>query len=139
MASFDWDNNVCFVCGSDVAGLHLKFSGDTNGVQAQTRIEPPYQGFIGLVHGGILAGIVDDAMWHVIHQQADDFPVTAELTIRYHVPCPIGEALTVKATLLSYRRRLMVAQATITNPDGATAVSARGRFMPLPEGARSSA
>lgn len=131
MADFDWENNVCFVCGSDVPGLHLQFSGDATAVQALAVIESPYQGFKGLVHGGILAGMADDAMWHVIHQQADDFPVTAELKVRYHSPARIGERLTVRGELVSYRRRLMVARATITNPSGLVLVEADGRFMPL--------
>lgn len=132
MPSFDWDNNVCFVCGTDVAGLHLKFSGDAREVRAHTVITLPYQGFAGMVHGGILAGIVDDAMWHVIHQQQNDFPVTAELTVRYRSVARIGERLTVTGRLISYRRRLMVAQAVIENEAGQIVVTAEGRFMPRP-------
>ena len=132
MPSFDWDNNVCFVCGSDVPGLHLKFSGDAGEVAATTVIRPPYQGFSGMVHGGILAGMVDDAMWHVIHQQKDDFPVTAEWTVRYRAIARIGERLTVRGRLISYRQRMMVAEAVIENEAGDTVVTAEGRFMPLP-------
>ncbi len=133
MASFTWDDNVCFVCGSDVPGLHMAFSGDAQEVRAEAVIEPPYQGFRGVVHGGVLAGIVDDAMWHAIHQQHGDFPVTAELTIRYHKPARIAEPLTVVGRLVSYRRRLMVAEAVIENHQGETVVSAEGRFMPIPK------
>jgi len=114
-----------------VAGLHVRFAGDSMGVLAETIINRPYQGFEGLVHGGILAGLLDDAMWHVIHQQHDDFPVTAELTVRYRRPVRIGERLTVRADLLSYRPRLMVARAEITNIDGVILVTAQGRFMPV--------
>ncbi|PSR21758.1 MAG: PaaI family thioesterase [Sulfobacillus acidophilus] len=85
-----------------------------------------------MVHGGILAGIVDDAMWHVIHQQQNDFPVTAELTVRYRSVARIGERLTVTGRLISYRRRLMVAQAVIENEAGQIVVTAEGRFMPRP-------
>ncbi|NMP22280.1 PaaI family thioesterase [Sulfobacillus harzensis] len=131
MASFDWDNNVCFVCGSDVPGLHLKFSGDSQEVRASAVINPPYQGFEGVVHGGILAGIVDDAMWHVIHQHDETlYPMTAELKVRYHAPARIGERLTVVGHLISFRRRLMVAEAVIEDADGGRLVSAEGRFMP---------
>lgn len=132
MASFDWDNNVCFVCGETGPGLHLKFEGDASGVWATTAVFAPYQGFEGIVHGGILAGMVDDAMWHVIHQQDDAFPVTAELTVRYHLPAKIGETLTLRGEIVSYRRRLMVARATIHNAQEALVVSAEGRFMPRP-------
>lgn len=106
------------------------FSGDQQEVQASTVIHPPYQGFDGVVHGGILAGIVDDAMWHAIHQQKDVFPMTAELKVRYHVPAKIGDALTVKAHVTLFRPRLMAAEATIYNSEGAVVVTAEGRFMP---------
>jgi len=131
VAAFDWDSNACFVCGSSVPGLHVRFAGDTSAVVAETTIGAPYQGFEGLVHGGILAGLVDDAMWHVIHQQHEDFPVTAELTVRYRRPVHIGERLTVRGELVSYRPRLMVAKAEVTNADGAVLVTAQGRFMPV--------
>lgn len=130
MASFDWADNACFVCGANGSGLHLRFSGDASEVRSTGVIDPPYQGFHGVVHGGILAGMVDDAMWHVIHQQEDAFPMTAELKIRYLAPAPIGEPLTVRAHLISYRRRLMVAEATIENAAGEALVTAEGRFMP---------
>lgn len=132
MASFTWDDNVCFVCGSEVPGLHLAFSGDAQEVCAEAVIEPSYQGFRGVVHGGILAGIVDDAMWHVIHQQDGDFPMTAELKVRYLAPVKIGERLVVRGRMVRYRRRLMVAEAVIENHAGDVLVSAEGRFMPPP-------
>jgi acyl-coenzyme A thioesterase PaaI-like protein len=93
-------------------------------------IAPPYQGFRGVVHGGILAGLVDDAMWHVIHQQDNAFPMTAELTVRYLAPVPIGEPLIIEGHLRSYRPRLMVAEATVANGRGDVLVRAEGRFMP---------
>ncbi len=111
----------------------MKFSGDADEVRATTVVQPPYQGFSGVVHGGILAGIVDDAMWHVIHQHEEVFPMTAELKVRYHQPARIGEELTVRSHLVSFRRRLMVAEATIHRVDGTLVVSAEGRFMPPPK------
>ena len=113
-------------------GLHVQFHGDAQEVMATTIVNAPYEGFEGIVHGGILAGIVDDAMWHVIHQQDNDFPVTAELKIRYHQPARIGETLTVRGQIVSYSRRLMTAKATIENSQGELVAKAEGRFMPLP-------
>jgi acyl-coenzyme A thioesterase PaaI-like protein len=130
LAAFDWPDNVCFVCGSGGSGLQVRFSGDASGVRAETVIAPPYQGFRGVVHGGILAGLVDDAMWHVIHQQDNAFPMTAELTVRYLAPVPIGEPLIIEGHLRSYRPRLMVAEATVANGRGDVLVRAEGRFMP---------
>lgn len=129
MADFDWENNVCFVCGSDVRGLHWRFSGDASQVRAQGSVPEPYQGFQGVVHGGILAGILDDAMWHVIHQKDDLYPMTAELTVRYLQPVAINQPLVVTGQIISYRRRLMEAEASITDESGQILVRARGRFM----------
>ncbi|MCY0880278.1 MAG: PaaI family thioesterase [Firmicutes bacterium] len=130
MAAFDWPDNVCFVCGSQGSGLQVRFSGNRDGVRAETVIGAPYQGFRGVVHGGILAGLVDDAMWHVIHQQDNAFPMTAELTVRYLAPVAIGEPLVIEGRLVSYRPRLMVAEATVANQQGEVLVRAEGRFMP---------
>jgi uncharacterized protein (TIGR00369 family) len=139
VAAFDWDSNVCFVCGSAGDGLHVRFGGNADQVQADVVVPSPYQGFGGMVHGGILAGICDDAMWHVIHQQHDDYPVTAELTVRYHKPVRVDQPLRIVGEMVSYRRRLMVARAVIFDGSGEKVVSAEGRFMPVREDPSSSA
>ena len=49
-----------------------------------------FQGYPGVVHGGIIASMMDEVMGRVFMGGAiDRFMVTAELKIRYRKPVPI--------------------------------------------------
>ena len=55
-------DGICFGCGSaHPRGLHIKSYWDTDGVQmiCHFKPEPDYQGWPGLVYGGLLAMLVD--------------------------------------------------------------------------------
>lgn len=137
MAQIDWQDNQCFVCGGrSPHGLHVAFDGDQEGVHAESAISGDWQGYLGLVHGGILAGLADDAMWHAIYHQSQTSTLTAELKIRYKKPVKIDEPLQIEAQVVSSRRRLTVAKASITQA-GQLVLAAEGRFMPEPESGES--
>jgi len=126
---FDWEDNVCFVCGAKAPGLQVTFHADDRGVWAETAVQPPYQGFSGYVHGGILAGLLDDAMWHAVHQAHHVWPLTAELTVRYHRPVGIGQTVRIHGWLTAVKRRILEAEAVVSTLDGERLASAHGRFM----------
>lgn len=130
MAQLDWENNRCFVCGSaNPDGLHIIFDGDEHGVVGRITISDKWQGFSEMVHGGILAGIMDDALWHAIYHKQREVTVTAELTIRYLRPVPTNKELTVTAQTVKVTPRLTSAEATI-NLGKDVLVRGSGRFMP---------
>lgn len=132
MAVLSWENNRCFVCGPDSpVGLRVHFDGDRDGVVARCTVDPRWQGFEGIVHGGIIAGLVDDAMWHAIYHHGSVNTMTAELSVRYQKPVPIGELLHIAGRVTQFTRRLVVATATIVlESGGPVLVEAVGRFMP---------
>lgn len=134
MVIFNADDNRCIICGPNVpTGLKVAFENDGQGVRAEITVPDPWQGFTGLVHGGILAGLLDDAMWHAIYQHGNFCTMTAELTVRYHNPVPLKTPLIVRGQVLAVDRRLTRAKAHIES-QGQILVSATGRFMP-PKGA----
>jgi len=123
----------CFVCGElNPAGLRLRFQ--TDGRTATTRFIPQvaHVGFKGVVHGGIIATVLDEVMVWACAVQAHKFAVCAELTVRYLNPVKPGRELVVTGELTANRKgRLFEARATAQAVDGTEIAVAHGKYFPI--------
>ncbi|MHC1784784.1 MAG: PaaI family thioesterase [Anaerolineaceae bacterium] len=89
----------CFVCGvENLYGLKMKFYEDEDdGIYSEMVIPERFQGYPGVVHGGIIASMLDEVSGRAFMTGDDhQFFVTAELKIRYRKPVPIGQILILK-------------------------------------------
>ena len=121
---------MCFGCSpANAAGLRLRFFRDGNGVLCETEIPPAYQGALGVVHGGIQAVLLDEVSCAAAFFTASSYVVTGELTIRYRRPCPVGEPLRVRATVMADEGRYLTVRADIRARAAADVLSsAEGKF-----------
>jgi uncharacterized protein (TIGR00369 family) len=108
----------CFGCGQDnEGGLKLVFIKEPGKAFSDFVLDNKFQGYQKMVHGGIIATIMDEAMVHAA--MADGFfPVTAEMTIRYIKPVYVEQELTVKGWLAEKGSRKLEARAQLL--DGKT-------------------
>ena len=123
------DDAYCFVCGQDnPQGLKLKWTTDHQ--QTKTVFTPTkhHQGWKNIVHGGILATVLDEAMTRLAWQMFGG-AVTAEMTIRYLKPAVVGEKLTVKATIDNPANRLLRASAELRNAKDQLVAAAEGKIL----------
>jgi len=119
----------CFACGPEnPIGLRLRFARDGGRVRAEFTPGPQYQGYEGVVHGGIIAAALDDAMANLFHMQGQE-TVTARLEVRYRREAPIGVRLIVTAGLVRERGRVFSAEASLELPDGTCLAEGRGTFV----------
>ncbi len=81
-----------------------------------------YVGAPGWVHGGALASVFDQIMGFVLILQGTPC-VTAELTVRYHVPTPSHKPLRLKAYAESEEGRNVAIKATCHDGDVHTATA----------------
>lgn len=99
----------CFVCGPDNAtGLQAVFTCDKELKKSFCRltIEEPFQGWHSIVHGGIIASLLDEACIYAGRALADTL-VTAELSVRYRKPVPVGQEIIVSGEVLEQRRKIL--------------------------------
>lgn len=102
-------DDACFVCGRENShGLNITFSTDAKKqtAEAETFIKDRFQGWQGIVHGGIIAALLDEAAIYACRALSLE-AVTAELTIRYRKPVPTGQQLRVCAEVIDCRRRVV--------------------------------
>lgn len=123
------DNNICFGCSPDnPIGLKMVFEQDGEVCRSRYTTGPEHQSWNDVVHGGLLATMMDEAMgkWLWEHGIA---AMTAEMTIRYSAVVPVEVTLTIESYLVSQKRKLIEMAASITLPDGTVAVRGKAKFL----------
>lgn len=128
----------CFVCGvENPLGLKVRF--DDNGVdtvQARYTVDEMYQSYPGVVHGGVVAALLDEAAGRTTMIAAPNrFMFTGKLTIKYRQPIPVETELLLVGTLLKSRSRTAQAHSEIRLPDGTIAAEADVTMVGAPDGA----
>lgn len=124
----------CFVCGRHNArGLQLRFRHQEGEVRTQCVLDRSFNGFTDRAHGGIAATLLDEAMGWATVLAGERFTYTAELNLRYLQPVPVGVELEITAKTVRTTRRLLFAEGRIALLDGATLVTATGKFVPTGE------
>lgn len=126
----------CFVCGvENGSGLHLQFKEVSPGeVIAQKMIPEQYAGYPGVVHGGIIAAMLDEVAGRALMQgEPTRFMFTAKLSIRYRKPVPIGELLSLKGHAGKDFGRVAEASGEIYSTDGILLAEAEGVYVNVPD------
>jgi acyl-coenzyme A thioesterase PaaI-like protein len=109
------DNRRCFVCGREnPAGLQADFTVDAESRSIRGRFTPlpVHEGWEGIVHGGIIAALMDEAMIKLSAYLGAP-AVSAEITVKFKAPAAPGEALVITARITSENRRLVTAEAKV--------------------------
>ena len=85
------------------------------------------------MHGGVITGILDETIGRAINIDEGENPmtwgVTAELTVRFRKPVPLGVELTARGRITRDVHHLFEGKGEIYLPDGAIAASAHGKFV----------
>lgn len=125
--------NYCFGCGgANERGMQLAFEQDDEAqrIRGRFRLSADYQGGAGFVHGGIIALLLDEAMAKV-SRFAKDHAVTAEMTVEYKKPVPVGEEIIVEGWEVAREGRVRNREGEIRNVSGVVLASGRGRFVEI--------
>lgn len=121
----------CFGCGTEnPIGLRLKFRRADGGVRAEFRARPEYQGWDGVLHGGILLTLLDETLAYATIYEVGA-TVTAELTARLRRPAPLDLEYRLFGEVTRNRHGLIMAHATISDAAGQLIAEADGKFMRL--------
>ncbi len=110
----------CFVCGkNNPNGLRLSFeiNKEKQTLKSTFAASPTFQGWDGIVHGGIISTLLDEAMAKLIYELGYE-AVTASLEIRFKKPVPILEPLSIYGEITEVNKRLIRAKAHVAEKDG---------------------
>ncbi len=112
------NSKMCFICGlENPVGLHLHIYETEPGVIETKYIAPDhFQGYPGVLHGGIVAAILDEVSGRA-HMGSDPmeprFMFTGKLEIKYRKNVPIGKLLKIIGKAGKTRSKLVESWAGI--------------------------
>lgn len=126
----------CFVCGvENPYGLSLKFYEPKPGeVIVDYTVPEHFQGYPGVVHGGIVAAMLDEVAGRVhMTENPPRFMYTARLDIRYRKNVPVGKRLRIVGRAIKSKRRTATAIGEIYGPDGDLLAEAEVLLVNVPD------
>ena len=124
----------CFVCGEDNPhGLHLKSWVEGKVVRLKYTTRASDVGYRNLVHGGILATLLDEVMTWAAIISAGRMCVAAEMTTRLKKPVEVAMDLDVAAWTEKLNRRLILVQSEARDSENKVLVGAQGKYTPMPQ------
>jgi uncharacterized protein (TIGR00369 family) len=124
----------CLVCGHDNPhGLHVHLHVDESSGIVSCDFTPAVHhiGFEGIIHGGLLSTVLDEAMVWAATWAGKRFCVAGEMNVRFRQSATSGQPLHVTAQVTSVRSRLIEAQGSIRDLSGKLLVEATGKYVPL--------
>jgi len=122
------DDNNCLFCGSqNPYGFHLLFRQEDAFTVTETSVPWYYQGFKGVVHGGIVAALLDEVMSHSL-KNAGIEAVTGTLEARYIKPLLTEKPLLARGEILKREGRIIEAQGEVIQ-EGEVVARGKGVFV----------
>lgn len=96
------DHSRCLLCGEhNPRSLNLSFRAEADGsVRMSFRGHPELQGYDDILHGGIIAALLDAAMTHCLFHHGVR-AVTGDLHVRYVRPVPCDADVELRAWVLA--------------------------------------
>ena len=126
----------CFACGlENTYGLKIRFENSSQGeVRAEYIVADHYQGYPGIVHGGVVAAMLDEICVRAfMGSENTRFMFTAKLEIKYRQHVPTGEMLKLVGRQVRDRRNSAVGQGFIYSEQGQLLAEAEALLIDVPD------
>ncbi|MHA2225254.1 MAG: PaaI family thioesterase [Candidatus Hodarchaeales archaeon] len=127
----DWTGK-CFGCSkSNVHGLQLSFWPTHHGCITECTVPDYFCGPEGIVHGGIVATLLDEvAAWTII-SQLFQLGITREISVRYLSPVRVNTKIQVEGELVEHDVKSALILSTVKSINGILLTEAKSKwFLP---------
>jgi uncharacterized protein (TIGR00369 family) len=126
----DLNEGFCFGCGkNNPIGMKLKFTKDGEAIRAEFTPDKMHQGWPGLLHGGIVMTLLDEAMSNIAYATGKT-TLTARMEVTWRQPVKVEETLVVSAWITRQRKKIIDTAGKVTLKDGTViAESAAKQFI----------
>lgn len=128
------DDRFCFACGPENPdGLRLSFTYPEPGrCRAEFVPARKFQGWKDILHGGIIAALLDEGFAHALggaDRGSGMGAVTAEMTVRYKKPAAIGRKLVLEGWIVDRSRKVVRCASVLRDESGAEIAAGSGKFI----------
>jgi uncharacterized protein (TIGR00369 family) len=124
------DDQMCFCCGKkNEDGLQLNFElVEERKIKTQYTFPKKFQGFKDIVHGGIIATVLDEVMVNLAYRLGI-VAVTASIEVRLKRPAKVGQTITFYGQVGDSEKRLVEASGQAYDAQGALIAEATAKLM----------
>jgi acyl-coenzyme A thioesterase PaaI-like protein len=125
---------TCLVCGrTNPQGLKLDLFVDPDSGVVRTKFLPTqnHTGFAGVVHGGAIATILDEAMVWAATWKGRRFAVCGELMVRFRQQMRPDDLLRVEAIVEFSRPKLVEVAGKVFDEHGKLLATGLGKYVPV--------
>ena len=129
------NSDYCFVCGrKNPRGLYMTFHDDgCHEVYSDYSVPEDYQGYPGVVHGGVIAAMLDEVVGRVaMITDHHHFMMSVKLEVKYRRPVPTETPLRIVGRIIRLKGRLGKAVGEIYLPDGILAADSAMTLADVP-------
>ncbi|MBD3277861.1 MAG: PaaI family thioesterase [Candidatus Aegiribacteria sp.] len=125
------DDRYCFVCGEkNPFGLQLVPRGSNGKGHILWTPKKRHQGYSGVVHGGLISTILDEAMAYAA-MSIVGFCATAGISVKFRSPVKVDIPVRVEAEVVERRGRIVKLQAHLYQDEEEKA-SGNATFISVP-------
>ncbi|MCY4158330.1 MAG: PaaI family thioesterase [Bacteroidetes bacterium] len=124
------------MCGrNNPHGLYMSFyDNGRDMVESRYRVSQSFEGYPGIVHGGVQAAILDEIIGRVsLIEDFHAFMMSVRLDVKYRHPVPVEEPLYIVGKREYLRGRYAQASGMIYLEDGTLATEASMKLIELPQ------
>jgi uncharacterized protein (TIGR00369 family) len=125
-------HNRCFGCGAaNPGGLQLEFLlAEDGSVVSLSTVPDRFEGPEGLLHGGIIATLLDEAMSKAVRAQGLT-AMTRQMEVDYLHPVPSGAPVRIEGRMVRSEGRKHWTEARILNEKAVVLARAKGLFVEI--------
>lgn len=125
----------CFVCGiENPFGLKLRFVAKGKRVEGRFKPTNHMVGFLTVVHGGIVATVLDEVMAWACAVWPGKFAYSVEISVRYLRPIrPEFEYIVWGEVKQVFKNKLYIAESAVLDYTGVEYAHSTGKYIPVPE------
>jgi acyl-coenzyme A thioesterase PaaI-like protein len=127
---FEFAAHNCFGCGTlNAGGLGLALHVEPGRAWADLAPDRRFEGWEGVIHGGILCTILDEVMaWALVGE--DNWGVTARMAMEFRRPIQVGVPIHAEGWITRARRRIVDTAGHIVDAEtGAELATATGVYV----------
>ncbi len=127
----------CVICGVrqvNPAAMRVRFYWDGEKIDTTVHPDETYAGYRGIMHGGMITALLDEAMGWAAAVERGCYFVTGELNIRFLHPVPVNRPLRVIARCVEHQERYSISVGKLVDETGKVLSRGEGKFFELPHG-----
>jgi uncharacterized protein (TIGR00369 family) len=119
----------CFFCGPATGGLALDLQYADKRAFTEFAAHEKFQGYDGMLHGGIVAGILDEVMWWTLFVETRMLCATRKIEVEFLKPIICGRTYRASGELIRSVRHIHHLAGIIEDGNGGPCARAKGTFL----------